>query len=163
MDSKVCWDVPLLYLLDISKTLSSWDYLACAVVSEEFYELMERYDIYINFDEYGEGLLIGEYPESILNSYIMLRGAARLLNINVKKAIKQFNFYIEMNGGDITLVLIPNGKCRLEVDINLNKPEIERRELELLSNTIKLMIPNWIRIDKISKKSFPKRRLAFNF
>ncbi|RLF57285.1 MAG: hypothetical protein DRN25_06790, partial [Thermoplasmata archaeon] len=107
---------------------------------------------------YGEeGIFIGSSSCMLLDSYITLRGAARLINIRPEKAIKRFNFYLELEGGDINLALTPNGKCWLEVDINLHKPEIYRREVELISKTIKLLIPNWIKVEGISKEYIGKK------
>ena len=159
---KVCLDAPLSYLLDISKALSGYEYRGCAVVHDELQEFV--WEFLDTFDECDgeEGLFIGSNSYELLDGYVTLRGAARLININPEKAIKQFNFHLKLEGGDINLTLTPNGKCWLEADIKQYKPEIERKEVELLTRTIRHMIPSWIKIEKVSEMAFP-RKIDFFF
>ncbi len=109
------------------KALSGHEYRGCAMVHEELQEFV--WEFLDTFDECDgeEGLFIGSNSYELLDDYVTLRGVARLININPEKAIKQFNFHLKLEGGDINLTLTPNGKCWLEVDIKQYKPEIERK------------------------------------
>ena len=151
---RIYFDAPLMYLYDLSKTLSGMDYMGYAEAEEEFIELMELFPFW---EECVEGLLIGDNIPALVYNYILLRGAARASNMEVKKAIKRFSFYLTLEGGDIGVILSLEGKCKLEVDINLHKPEICRKEVELTSKTIKLLIPNWIEVEGISKEYIGKK------